>query len=306
MKILVTGGTGLLGWWVVDTFCTRGYEVVATYHEKQPVTTECGRERWVRIDLEDSKNINEVLIREKPDIIIHCAAYTDVDGCEINREKAFNVNYLATLTIAKLLSKKEELKNVKMIYISTDYVFKGDRGNYTELDLPYPINYYGITKLLGELSIQHLLKDNQYCIVRVSGLYGYSPTGKKNFGIIALEKLLKGEEVKAFYDQYLSPTYVKYLSQALYKVVEKDFSGILHIAGERMSRYEFALRLAEVLKVSKDLVKPISMEDVKLVARRPRDSSLNTEKARMLGVAIPSVEECVRDFVNVYKRFHKS
>ena len=294
MKILITGGTGLLGWWLVKEFRDKGFEVHATYYSKQLIGLE--DVVWHRMDLEDHQSIAEVVNKVKPEVIVHSAAYTDVDGCELDKVKAYRANYLGTKVLASV-SRGVEF----FVYISTDYVFDGKRGMYGEDDVPNPINYYGLSKLLGEVAVVSIL-GGKSCVVRVSGLYGYSPTGKKNFGIIALGKLLKGEEVRAFHDQMLSPTYVRFLAQAIAKIVEKRVTGILHVAGERVSRYEFALRLAEVIGVDRGLVRSISMNDVRLVARRPRDSSLDTSKAKNLGIGLPPLDHCLRDFVTIYRK----
>ena len=197
--------------------------------------------------------------------------------------------------------------DVYLVYISTDYVFDGERGFYSEDDVPNPVNYYGLTKLLGEVAVSSSLPDNSL-IVRVSGLYGYSPTGKRNFGITALEKMLKNEEVKAFTDQYLSPTYVPFLAEKLLRLVERgsEINGVVHVAGERVSRYEFALLLARILGRDQELVKPTSMEELRLPARRPRDSSLDTSRAQALGLGLPSHEECIRHFIDLYKSMRGS
>ena len=292
MRVLVTGGTGLLGYWVTRVFMERGFKVYSTYHEKAPPDLEVV---WVRLDLEDPESIARVVEGVKPGIVVHTAAYTDVDGCEVNRERAYRVNYLATAALAKA-SKGAEL----FIYISTDYVFDGSRGMYREGDVPAPLNYYGLSKLLGEVAVAATLSNS--AIVRVSGLYGYSPAGRRNFGVIAFEKLSRGEPVEAFIDQRLSPTYVKFLAEKLVKLVDARVTGVIHIAGEGLSRYEFATILAEVLGVSRDLVKPKRLAEAKLVAPRPRDSSLGTSKARELGLALPSARECLEDMVETYRR----
>jgi dTDP-4-dehydrorhamnose reductase len=295
VRVLVTGGTGLLGYWVVRVFMERGFKVYSTYHEKTPPDLEVV---WVRLDLEDLDYIARVVEDAKPSIVIHTAAYTDVDGCEVNREKAYRVNYLATAALAKA-SKDTDL----FLYISTDYVFDGSRGMYRESDVPAPLNYYGLSKLLGEVAVTAILRNST--VVRVSGLYGYSPTGKKNFGVVAFEKLSRGEPVEAFVDQQLSPTYVKFLAEKLIKVVDTRITGVIHIAGERLSRYEFATILAETLGAGKDLVKPKRLAEAKLVAPRPRDSSLDTSKAKELGLALPSTRECLKDMVETYRKLSR-
>jgi len=293
VKILITGGTGLLGYWVAKIFMEKSFIVYATYHEKTPPKLEVN---WVKLDLEDLDSITRTVREVKPDIVIHTAAYTDVDGCEINKEKAYRVNYLATAALAKA-----SIDTDLFVYISTDYVFDGSRGMYRESDVPAPLNYYGLSKLLGEVAVTAILRNS--AVVRVSGLYGYSPTGKKNFGVIAFEKLSRGEPVEAFVDQWLSPTYVKFLAEKLIKVVDARITGVIHIAGERLSRYEFASILAEILGVSKDLVKPKKLAEAKLVAPRPRDSSLDTSKAKELSLALPNTRECLKDMVETYRKF---
>ncbi len=294
VKVLVTGGTGLLGWWVAKELAARGYTVYATFRSKQPPNVE--NVTWIYLNLEEHDETAQTLTKVRPDVVIHCAAYTDVDGCELNKALAYRVNVEGTRIIAKYCQKY----CTYLIYVSTDYVFDGEKGLYTEEDVPCPVNYYGLTKLLGEEVVKSVNMD--YCIVRVSGLYGYSPTGKKNFGIIALEKLMRNEIVIAFQDQYLSPTYVKALAKSLAKLIELHYVGTLHIAGERFSRYQFAIKLAELLGASKDLVRPGSLAQAKLLAKRPRDSSLNTKKAHLLGVGLPPMEECLKDFIETYRR----
>lgn len=292
MKLLITGGTGLLGWRLVREALKAGHEVIATYHKREPAGIE-GAE-WVRLDLTDAEAVKDVIKRLRPEAVIHSAAYTDVDGCERNQRLAYVVNYLGTLSVARTCSGQ----GCSVIYVSTDYVFDGEKRLYGETDTPRPINYYGLSKLLGEAAV--LGSSDENVVVRVSGLYGYSPTGKRNFGITALQKLLAGEEVRAFADQYLSPTYVPFLAERLIKLLSLRVRGILHIAGERSSRYEFALALAERVGARKELVVPVSMSSVRLLARRPRDSSLDTSRATSLGLGMPRQRECIDDFVKQY------
>ena len=148
MRILVTGGTGLLGHWIVKMLSERGFNVIATYHRKNPRLNRMNV-MWTKLDLEKPEEILEVVRRTKPEAIIHTAAYTDVDGCEANKEKAYKVNVLGTRGLAKLCLKL----NLRFIYISTDYVFDGSKGMYFESDIPNPVNFYGLTKLLGEESV---------------------------------------------------------------------------------------------------------------------------------------------------------
>lgn len=252
---------------------------------------------WVGLDVGNSNEVEKVILRVEPDAVIHAAALTNVDECETNKEKAYIVNFLGSLNIAKSC----RMVGCYVIYVSTDYIFDGSKGLYKEKDTPNPLNYYGLTKLLGEVST--LATSEKNLVIRVSGLYGHSPSGKKNFGITALEKLVKGERVKAFVDQYLSPTYVPHLSYTIAKLIKSRPQGVLHIAGERMSRYEFALLLSRKLGADESLVIPISITSFTFKAKRPLDSSLDTSKATSLGLGLPSQEVAVEDFIKTYFRF---
>lgn len=296
MKVLVTGGTGLLGYNVVEAMYGKGFKVYATHWSRKP--HGIGGVEWIQLNLEEVDSVASVVNSVKPDIVVHTAAYTDVDGCEVNREKAYKTNFLATKALAKALSKVRGF----LIYISTDYVFDGEKGMYKEGDIPNPVNFYGFTKLLGEVAVQTILEEDKYLVIRVSGLYGYSPTGKKNFGVQALEKLLRHETVNAFYDQYLSPTYTYFLAEKIIKALERGVSGVIHLAGERMSRYEFALALAEAVGTDKSIVRAVSIKDARLAAKRPKDSSLDVSKAAELGLSLPSQRECIKHFVERYRK----
>ncbi len=295
MRILVTGGAGLLGWWLVKVLLDRGFDVYASYHTARP--PEPSGAVWLRLELADPGGVPGVFERARPDVVVHAAAYTDVDGCEADRWRAYRVNYLGSLAIAREASRRGAF----LVYISTDYVFDGERGLYGEEDPPNPINYYGLTKLLGEVAVASLHPVSSL-VVRVSGLYGYSPGGKRNFGVNALKALLEGRTVKAFSDQFLSPTYVPWLAEAIYRAIEGGFTGVLHLAGERLSRYQFASTLAEVVGADPSLVQPVSMRNIKLIARRPRDSSLSVERAGSRGIVHPPVKQALKEFVEEYRK----
>lgn len=290
------GGTGLLGWWLVREFSGKGFRLYATYHLSRPYSFR--EVEWIRMDLADPESILNVFKLSRPDVVIHAAAYTDVDGCETNRKYAYSVNYLGSLTVSQAASRYKSY----VIYVSTDYVFDGGKGLYSEEDIPLPINFYGLTKLLGEVAVSSILPHSSL-VVRVSGLYGFSPTGKRNFGLQSLESLLKGLKIRAFSDQFLSPTYVPWLANSIYRIVDsgEEISGLLHLAGERLSRFNFARIMASVLGASHDLVEPVSMSSVQLVARRPRDSSLRTDLAVSKGFSHPSTKDAIIDFVRVYR-----
>ena len=252
----------------------RGFDVFGIYNTHEPPSIE--NVKKIRLDLTDSESVISFLNEVKPDIVIHMAALGDVDRCEQDRELAWRVNVESTRTLAKYCAKH----GIPMIYLSTDYVFDGERGLYREDEPPCPVNYYGLTKLVAEEVVKSLV--DKFLIIRTSAIYGLGP-GRPNFGKVLIEKLSKGEKVRALVDQYLSPTLNTLLAKAVVELLEKNYwNDILHIAGERVNRYEFAIKLAEKFGFNKELIEPIYMKDIQWKARRPRDSSLDVSKARKL------------------------
>ncbi len=275
MKVLVTGASGLLGKELVLELLSKGYEVIAVSNSRE-VKVSHNKLRKFKIDISDTIRIENLILKERPEVIIHAAAYTDVDGCEVNKNLAWSVNVEGTRNIIRAA----RVVKAHIIYVSTDYVFDGVKGMYEEDDVPNPINYYGLTKLVAEVLVRS--SDLLYTVVRPSAIYGVKGS-KKSFAEFIAERLSRGEEVKALVDQYVSPTLNVLLAKAITEITELRPMGILHIAGERMSRYEFATKVAEVLNLPKELIKEARMEDMRSwIAKRPRDSSLNISKAKSL------------------------
>lgn len=276
VKVLVTGSSSSPGFKTVEILAEKGYKVYAVYN-RNAVPAVSMDVVPLQLDLTDFDRVRQILSEVKPDIVVHMAAYGDVDGCEVNREYAWRVNVEATRFLAKI---SRDLGVSYFIYLSTDYVFDGSRGMYREDDVPKPINFYGLTKLIGEEIVRAVL--DRFVVVRTSAIYGLG-MGRMNFGKFLIEALSRGQQVKAFIDQYLSPTLNTLLAKAVAEIIERsDIVGVIHVAGERVSRYEFAVRLAEKLGFNKELIQPAKMEEARFKAPRPRDSSLDCSKARSI------------------------
>ena len=273
MRVLVTGGSSTPGYRIIQEFAKAGYRVIAQYNEHEIPEIE-GVER-VRLDLRESNKLTDLVNSVKPDIIIHTAAMGDVDRCEIEKELAWKVNVEAPLTLAKEVSKF----NAFLLYLSTDYVFDGERGLYKEDDVPNPVNYYGLTKLIAENIIKSALSN--YSIVRTSQIYGFG-LGRVNFARAVVESLSRGQKVRAFIDQWLSPTLNTLLAKVVRELVEIEYVGIIHVAGERINRCDFARAIAKKFGFDEKLIETITMRDIQFKARRPRDSSLDVSRARSI------------------------
>lgn len=166
-----------------------------------------------------------------------------------------------------------------MIYVSTDYVFSGKKGMYTENDETKPINHYGKTKLEGEKIVRNLMPD--WCIARPSVIYGSVPAaGKTNFALWVLDKLRKGEQIKIITDQCISPTFNTNLAEMIIEVAQRRLTGIYHLSGATpINRYDFACLIAETFDLNKNLIKPAKSKEMNWNAERPKNTSLNVEKA---------------------------
>jgi len=272
MKVLVIGASSLPGYRTALELANKGHQVFALYYMHDIPAGEENLTR-IRVDITNYNDLSKVFEQIMPEAVIHMAAYGDVDGCERNPALAWEVNVKGTINVVNLASKHSEY----LLYLSTDYVFDGLKGRYSEHDAPKPVNYYGLTKLCGEIAV--LSSNLKHSVVRASSIYGIGP-GRKNFAKFLIEKLSSGESIRALTDQYTSPTQASLLAEAIAEIIEHGYTGIFHVVGERMSRYEFALRLAETFNFNKNLINEARMEEFEWFAARPRDSSLNCNFTR--------------------------
>lgn len=287
VKLLVTGASGLLGSKLTELATKKNFQVYSAYYQNTPQ-----QGTPIQFDISKKTSTEKAFNEIKPDIVVHAAALTHVDRCEIKKELAWKINVQGTENIAKSCRRYRTY----LVYVSTDYVFNGEKGNYRETDLPAPINHYGTTKLKGEEHVQSLAPDA--CIARTSVVYGSIPaTGKTNFALWLLDKLRRNEEVKIVTDQTNSPTLNTNLANMILKIVERRLTGIYHLAGATaLSRYDFAKALAEEFNLNTQLVKPATSKEIAWVAKRPRNSSLNVAKAtQTLGSKPLKIHEALRE-----------
>jgi len=290
MKILITGAGGLLGTKLCETAVNRGHEVYSIFRTHAPLYG-----KPLQIDITNMVAVEKAFTRIKPDAVVHTAALTDVDECEIKKELAWKINVDGTENIVNACKSHDSF----LVYISTDYVFDGKNGMYKEVDTPSPINYYGLTKLEGEKKVETMI-DN-FCIARTSVIYGAtSAAGKVNFALWLIEKLISGDNVKIVTDQWNSPTLNTNLANMILEIAERGISGVYHLAGAtRISRYNFAKLIAKHFNLNEQLITPATSDQIKLLARRPKDSSLNVQKAQQMLKNKPlEIEESIRKMKN--------
>jgi len=270
LRILITGGSGLLGSKIAEIAVQKGYDVYSCYNMHESMFGFP-----VKLDICDKTAANKVFREVNPEVVIHAAALTNVDKCEEDKPLAWKINVDGTRNICELTNKHGAF----MIYVSTDYVFSGEKGLYKETDETDPINYYGIAKLEGENTVKTML--DEWAIARPSVIYGSTPAaGKVNFALWVLEKLKREQPIRIITDQYVSPTLNTNLADMILEVAERRLTGTYHLAGATpINRYRFAQLLAEKFELDKNLIEPARSEEMKWKAKRPKNTSLNVEKA---------------------------
>ena len=260
MKVLVTGAHGMLGYEVVTACQLRGHEVVAT---------DIAFEEDF-LDITDPDSIRVALRSVRPEWVINCAAYTNVDACEDHEEEAGTLNARAPALLALLCREH----SMRLMHVSTDYVFDGSKGSpYTEHDNPNPINVYGRSKLEGEIAIVRQMDD--HLIIRTQWLFGLHG---KNFISTIIEKAQERQSLRIVDDQWGSPTYARDLAKAMVLLLEVDARGVYHVCNRgRTTWYNFARKAIELFAIETEVI-PVSTEEFPRPAKRPCYAVLSTKK----------------------------
>lgn len=272
-KIFITGSSGFLGRYVLN-FSPRSEQVLAQYRKK-PAGLRASHITQCQMDF-SSTDLSPVA-DYRPDVIIHIAAQSSIDDCQLHPERAWQVNYHST---CKLVDLAREL-NARFIFTSSDVVFDGKRGNYKETDPPSPLNVYAETKVAAETYIRENLSN--YVIVRPALIYGASLNGRPSFTEIMYKNLKAGKKVYLFTDQFRNPVLVNNLANAIWELAENDYVGILHVGGgEKVSRFQMGKIMCELFHLPETLLVPITTAEASQVAPRPKDCSLEISLAKKL------------------------
>jgi dTDP-4-dehydrorhamnose reductase len=265
---MVIGGTGLVGNALIRAWAARGVEVSgATYH--------CHASGgFLQLDMQDEARVRELLERHRPAVVAVPAANPYVDYCELHPEETRKVNVDGTLNVARACRDA----GARMIFYSSDYVYDGAKGVYTEEDAPCPMNEYGRQKAEAERGV--LAADPRNLVIRTSGAYGWQ-WEPKNFVLQIRNRLSAGETMRVADDLRYNPTYVENLAEITAELVAAGASGIFHVVGaEEIVRFEFASRAARAFGLDAGLLQPISSAQLGSPTPRPKSSSLRTDKVR--------------------------
>jgi dTDP-4-dehydrorhamnose reductase len=278
MKILVTGANGLLGQHLVKLLIeSDAHEIIATGRgvSRTPFVVN-ERSQYHSLDITNGMEVAAFIALNRPDIIIHTAAITQVDECETNPVSCWNTNVTAT----RFLISAAENIGARFIYISTDFVFDGLAGPYRETDTPEPVNYYGSSKLAAEKAVRE--SNLNWCIVRTVLVYGNILVGNRsNIVSWVKQNLTAGKNIKVVSDQWRTPTYVEDLAKGILLVMEKNASGIFHISGpEMLSPFDMANATAEYLGLNKTLLEKVNASIFTQPAKRPGKTGFIIDKAR--------------------------
>lgn len=271
-RILIIGSNGMLGQNVVLQFKqTKKYEVQLASFEDESYFKDIP---YKKINIAEKKEVKKLLMEFFPDFVINLAAYTNVDKSETDRETCWNVNVNAIEYLAKYCVSS----NAHLINISSDYVFDGKNGPYSENALPNPISYYGRSKLAGENIIKKF--NIPYTIIRTNVLFGYAEFGRPDFVKWVVNSLKAGNSIRIVTDQINNPTYLEDIAGAIKNICDLNKTGLFNIGGaELLNRYEFTERIAEYFNLDLSLVSQILTEELKQPAPRPLNSGLINLKA---------------------------
>ncbi|MCS3795271.1 SDR family oxidoreductase [Niastella sp. OAS944] len=289
LKVLITGANGLLGQHLTKLLLDKNYQVVATSRGESRLPFEpSDNYTYHSMDIANAFDTYAVMNREKPDVVVHAAAMTNVDDCELQPEQCERINVQGT---AQILTDAETFSS-HFIFISTDFVFDGEQGNYKEEDDALPISLYGFSKLQAESMVQ--TSDIPFAIVRTCLVYGNLLKGtRSNIVSWVKESLEHGKTIQVVSDQLRTPTYVEDLAKGIALIIEKKAIGIYHISGKDwLTPYDIALKTAAKFNLDAGKIVKVDASTFKQPGRRPMKTGFVIEKARReLGYEPISFEE---------------
>ncbi|MBI4283422.1 MAG: SDR family oxidoreductase [Chloroflexi bacterium] len=295
MRVLVTGASGLLGLNLALEAAGSHtvWGVVHSHHLSTRVFTV------LAADLLDEGALERVLDEARPDWIIHCAALANLEYCEKDPDLAQRLN----ADLPGLIAAETAQRGIRLLHISTDAVFDGRRGNYSEKDAPNPISVYGRTKLAGE---QVVSVANPGAIIARVNFYGWSLQGDRSLAEFFFNSLKAGKAVKGFTDVFFCPLLANDLARILLRMLDANMSGLYHVvSSESLSKYEFGVALARQFGLGESLILPASVDEGGLKASRSPFMTLRVDKlARAFGEPPPGILPGLERFYQLYRQGH--
>ncbi len=270
-RVLILGANGLLGQAMQHKF-SQVHQVTASSAEEHSYLSEHTLP-YIQADLTSRADVRNLIAKADPEIIINTAAYTNVDGCEEEREKCWAVNVLAMENVLEA----SYVKKPTIVHISTDYVFDGEQGRYRETDAPNPRGNYARSKMAAENILNGA--DFEYIIARTQVLYGTGKEVRPNFVTWLINSLRENKSVQIVTDQTGSPTYVPDVAEAVSRLLEKEVYGLFHVSSpDILSRYDFALQVAEIFELDASLIYETTTDKLQQKSPRPMNSSFILDK----------------------------
>lgn len=289
-RVLVTGGNGLLGTKTLGLLLAQGRQPVSASLEPECLNRFLGDFPYFQLDITDARAVSNLVADIRPEAVIHTAAFTAVDACETQRELSWRVNVDGTVNVAAACREA----SVRLAHVSTEYVFDGESGPYTEEDIPHPISYYGLSKLESEKAVRERCSD--WAIARTTVLFGEAPNVRPSFVAWLVDKLGKGETVRVVDDQIGSPTLADNLAEMLLAVLDSDRQGIYNTVGDSIiDRHSFAVIAAERFGLDPNLIQRIKTSELNQPAARPLKAGLIMEKFKkdFPAVAVLTAEQAL-------------
>jgi len=283
-RILVTGANGMLGQRTINFYnAIENVQLMGTSVEEEPVFNDVD---YISCDLSDRDEIKKIISDFCPDFIVNAAAFTNVDLSESEKELAWKINVKGV----EYLAEGARIIDAHLIHISSDYIFDGKNGPYSETDKPNPIGYYGRTKLASENALK--ISGCINTVLRTNVLYGIADS-RPDFVRWVVNSVRAGKQINIVTDQVNNPTFIDDLVQAINRIIEFRKQGVFNIGGrEFLARFEFTEKIADFFKLDKNLIRPILTEELNQPAKRPLKSGLLTLKAETeLGYKPHTIEE---------------
>lgn len=279
----MTGGNGLLGTKAIELLLAEGRQPTSVSLEPEVMNRFLGDFPYFQLDITDAAVVRGLIGRLRPEAVIHTAAFTAVDACETERELSRRVNVDGTSNVADACREF----SARLVHVSTEYVFDGENGPYTEEDTPHPISHYGSTKLESEIAVRQHCSD--WVIGRTTVLFGHAPNVRPSFVAWLVDRLGRGERIRVVDDQIGSPTLADNLAQMLLALLDSDRRGeIYNCVGDTiLDRHAFSAMAARLFGLDPGLIDRIKTPDLKQPAPRPLKAGLIMEKFKRDFPSVP-------------------